>query len=325
MGAPGPPGGYDLHKYFRAPTQSPYPQQSGGYQPTSSGFHQPSHSSYPPGSNAPSFQSSSNTYSNLAGSNYAFNTAAPQQSGSPVYHGQQFGMHYNQQPGPFSSSPFGQQVSSQFAQTPSSPSHTQSSQSSKLFSPAALTSLPQSLPSSPANSSHPLDGARLMALLTTQQSESQDNEDSAPIPGAPHSSPRLPPSAAQEVSGPPPTSAPATMPISSSRFQASKPPKGRYLRGDHVVYDIDVRKPGETQPQLEVSPITVYGSDPTLGLGRQIAVNKKFICYGLRGGTIRILNINSAQKSLLRGHSQVRLRMLILLLFKSDFLLSIAH
>lgn len=91
------------------------------------------------------------------------------------------------------------------------------------------------------------------------------------------------------------------------------------------MYDIDVRKPGETQPQLEVSPITVYGSDPTLGLGRQIAVNRKFICYGLRGGTIRILNINSAQKSLLRGHSQVRLRMLLLLLFKEWLLLLIAH
>lgn len=149
-----------------------------------------------------------------------------------------------------------------------------------------------------------------MALLTTQQCGSQEDDE----PGAPHSSPRIP---APEVSGPPPALAPAlptAPPAPSSRFQASKPPKGRYLRGDHIVYDIDVRKPGEAQPQLEVSPITVYGSDPVLGLGRQIAVNRKFICYGLRGGTIRILNINSAQKTLLRGHSQVRLRMLLLLL-----------
>jgi hypothetical protein len=71
---------------------------------------------------------------------------------------------------------------------------------------------------------------------------------------------------------------------------------------------VDVRKPGELQPQLEVSPITVYGSENVLVLGRQISVNKKFVCYGLRGGPIRILKINSAQKALLRGHTQVSLQ-----------------
>jgi enhancer of mRNA-decapping protein 4 len=35
-------------------------------------------------------------------------------------------------------------------------------------------------------------------------------------------------------------------------------------------------------------------------------VNKKFVCYGLRGGQIRILNINNSQRVLLRGHTQVR-------------------
>lgn len=88
------------------------------------------------------------------------------------------------------------------------------------------------------------------------------------------------------------------------RAQSGKLPKGRRLAGNHVVYDVDERNPGEVQPQLEVTPITKYGSDPQLLVGRQIAVNKSYICYGLKGGNIRILNINTALRSLLRGHSQ---------------------
>lgn len=87
---------------------------------------------------------------------------------------------------------------------------------------------------------------------------------------------------------------------------STKLPKGRHLIGDRVVYDIDVRLQGEVQPQLEVTPITKYGSDPGLVLGRQIAVNRSYICYGLKLGNIRVLNINTALRSLLRGHTQVR-------------------
>lgn len=71
------------------------------------------------------------------------------------------------------------------------------------------------------------------------------------------------------------------------------------------MYDIDVRMAGEVQPQLEVTPITKYASDPGLVLGRQIAVNKSYICYGLKLGAIRVLNINTALRYLLRGHTQV--------------------
>ncbi|KAG7631074.1 WD40 repeat [Arabidopsis suecica] len=85
---------------------------------------------------------------------------------------------------------------------------------------------------------------------------------------------------------------------------SGKMPKGRRLVGEHAVYDVDVRLQGEIQPQLEVTPITKYGSDPQLVLGRQIAVNKVYICYGLKGGSIRVLNINTALRSLFRGHSQ---------------------
>lgn len=72
-----------------------------------------------------------------------------------------------------------------------------------------------------------------------------------------------------------------------------------------MVYDVDVRLQGESPPQqLEVTPITKYQSDPQLVVGRQIAVNKAYICYGLRQGNIRVLNINTALRSLLRGHTQ---------------------
>ncbi|KAF8052443.1 hypothetical protein N665_1559s0015 [Sinapis alba] len=88
------------------------------------------------------------------------------------------------------------------------------------------------------------------------------------------------------------------------RAPSSKLPNGRRLVGEHAVYDVDVRLHGEIQPQLEVTPITKYGSDPQLVVGRQIAVNKVYICYGLKGGNIRVLNINTALRALFRGHSQ---------------------
>ncbi|KFK38666.1 hypothetical protein AALP_AA3G144200 [Arabis alpina] len=88
------------------------------------------------------------------------------------------------------------------------------------------------------------------------------------------------------------------------RLPSCKLPKGRRLVGEQAVYDVDVRLHGEIQPQLEVTPITKYGSDPQLVVGRQIAVNKVYICYGLKGGNIRVLNINTALRALFRGHSQ---------------------
>lgn len=90
-----------------------------------------------------------------------------------------------------------------------------------------------------------------------------------------------------------------------NRAQSGKVPKGRHLAGERIVYDVDVRLPGEVQPQLEVAPITKYGSDPNPVLGRQIGVNKSYICYGLKQGNIRVLNIHTAVRSLLRGHTLV--------------------
>ncbi|PIA58371.1 hypothetical protein AQUCO_00500354v1 [Aquilegia coerulea] len=140
------------------------------------------------------------------------------------------------------------------------------------------------------------DGARLMALLGTTPS----SDSSSPIPPPSSIQPSLPvfPSA-------PPANLATTQHSAPMRLLSTKQPKGRRLVGDHrVVYDVDVRNQGEVQPQLEVTPITKYVSDPSLVLGRQIAVNKSYICYGLKMGSIRVLNINTALRHLLKGHTQ---------------------
>ncbi|KAI3703108.1 hypothetical protein L6452_28863 [Arctium lappa] len=149
-------------------------------------------------------------------------------------------------------------------------------------------------PPSPNSNPNPNHGARLMALLSSPPPTTLDNTSQSSMPMPQPSNPMLPSSlvpALHSGSGP-------------LRMPSSKLPKGRHLSGDRVVYDIDVRLPGEVQPQLEVTPITKYGSDPGLVVGRQIAVNKTYICYGLKLGAIRVLNINTALRSLLKGLAQ---------------------
>ena len=41
---------------------------------------------------------------------------------------------------------------------------------------------------------------------------------------------------------------------------------------------------------------TQHNPDP------QIAVNKKYICYGLKAGQIRVINLFTAGRALMRGH-----------------------
>ncbi|KAK3250070.1 hypothetical protein CYMTET_40532 [Cymbomonas tetramitiformis] len=91
--------------------------------------------------------------------------------------------------------------------------------------------------------------------------------------------------------------APQTVPV-------IRPAVGRPLPDPHMVYDIGSDRDELLQPQLEVSPITMYNSEFNLSLGRQISVNKHYICYGLKTGQIRILNMFTAVRALLRGHQQ---------------------
>ncbi|KAJ1254512.1 hypothetical protein BS78_K043000 [Paspalum vaginatum] len=138
----------------------------------------------------------------------------------------------------------------------------------------------------------PNPGARLMQLLGNT------------VPTHLESAVSMPPSS--EFSAAPAAALPASSSAPPARMPSSKMPRGRILGPeDRAVYDVDSRLPGEAEPpQLEVTPITKYTSDPGLVLGRQIAVNRTYIVYGLKLGNIRVLNINTALRSLLRGHTQ---------------------
>lgn len=159
----------------------------------------------------------------------------------------------------------------------------------------------QPLPSAPPQ--NPNAGARLMAMLSNPNPN--PNFENSQLPTTP-----LPSISASSGEFSVPINQPLNVIHGSIaqppplRMQSSKLPRGRHLVGDRVVYDVDARLPGEEKPQLEVTPITKYISDPGLIIGHQIAVNKTYICYGLKLGSIRVLNINTALRSLLRGHSQ---------------------
>ncbi|KAL5225959.1 hypothetical protein ABZP36_012598 [Zizania latifolia] len=145
----------------------------------------------------------------------------------------------------------------------------------------------------PITNPGPNPGARLMQLLGNTAPTHLESAVSMPPPSSEFS-------AALAAPLPAMPSAPL------ARMPSSKMPRGRILGpGDKAVHDVDSRLPGEAQPpQLEVTPITKYTSDPGLVLGRQIAVNRSYIVYGLKLGNIRVLNINTALRSLLRGHTQ---------------------
>uniref|UniRef100_A0A0D9VKE5 Enhancer of mRNA-decapping protein 4 WD40 repeat region domain-containing protein n=1 Tax=Leersia perrieri TaxID=77586 RepID=A0A0D9VKE5_9ORYZ len=150
-----------------------------------------------------------------------------------------------------------------------------------------------------AAAGQPNHGARLMQLLGNSGPAAAHIESAASMPP--------PPSSEFAAAHPPPIPAmPSTPPARMLSSTSSKMPRGRLLGGgDRAVHDVDSRLPGEAQPpQLEVTPITKYTSDPGLVLGRQIAVNRTYIVYGLKLGNIRVLNINTALRSLLRGHTQ---------------------
>jgi enhancer of mRNA-decapping protein 4 len=55
---------------------------------------------------------------------------------------------------------------------------------------------------------------------------------------------------------------------------------------------------------LEVTPITLYNTEPTGNIGNLIAVNNQYICYAIKNGMIRVINQSSVLRVLLRGHTQ---------------------
>ncbi|CAN7107147.1 unnamed protein product [Brassica rapa subsp. narinosa] len=184
--------------------------------------------------------------------------------------------------GPFLQQPYAPPPPQQEA-APSSSSSLLQQQRSLPFPSPPLNLLHSPSPSpSPRTSANHNPGTHILALLNNNGGV--NNQDPPPQQ---HQAPEI-----------------RSFPSGPLRAPSCKLPRGRRLSGEHAVYDVDVRLHGEIQPQLEVTPITKYGSDPQLVVGRQIAVNKIYICYGLKGGNIRVLNINTALRALFRGHSQ---------------------
>ncbi|XP_009602017.1 enhancer of mRNA-decapping protein 4-like [Nicotiana tomentosiformis] len=276
-GNPNQPGGvpFDMHKFFNPSTPPPptstNPNPQNPINPTliSSPFPLPS-ASYPPPTAGGGGGGSGGLY-------------YPPHTTTPFHHIPQFNPNIPTQYAP-------QQQDGHL--------HPQRSMSfpTPPLQPPTPTSPHQFLNPNP----NPNHGARLMALLSAPPSSTLEVSSQQPttlqiIP------PLQPTTSGSELSDF--SASPNVLP-GPARMQSTKLPKGRHLNGENVFYDIDARLSGEVQPQLEVTPITKYGSDPGLVLGRQIAVNKSYICYGLKLGAIRVLNINTALRSLLKGLAQ---------------------
>lgn len=297
MGAPGPPGGFVEQKYMG--TRQYAPQVQSPHLPASTGFYpQQAPSPYPPPSGFSQVTSAppkSSSFPPLPGGPPMFNSASAPPTPAPALNPYYFARDHGP---PSSGYPSGPPSSLQvdFASSGAVPPHPSSTTSA-----APGASITQDRGVAPASSS-PLDGARLMALLTTQSGAAGGGEDEVelPAPEGKFAAAKPPPMLSTGVAS---TLAPAPLP---KTLQDSKLPRGRILKGERIVYDVDVRKADEAQPQLEVRPITTYGSDPAPILGRQIAVNMDYICYGLRGAAIRIINLSAELRALLRGHSNVR-------------------
>jgi enhancer of mRNA-decapping protein 4 len=297
MGSGEPPGDFDIHKFFKNP-------QSSGLNPPLSGLNPPQNPYPRPGTpynNFPisgSYNASTGTYPNLSAS-YPFvsqGSMYPQYPQYPQY--QQYAHEQGALVPPYPAPGFSHPgFSSQMAQSLNVSSlH----QSVNLSNPS-----PGPSPSPPPTSTPALDSARLMALLTNQ-SATKGVSSSVELRGLDSQTADVYPKVSQFPVSVIPSAPPVSLAPVSTRLASNKIPKGRHLKGEYIVYDIDTRLPGEAQPQLEASTITKYISDPQLLLGRQIAVNSSYICYGLRTNRqIRVLNINNALRSLLRGHSEV--------------------
>ncbi|CAI5981687.1 unnamed protein product, partial [Closterium sp. NIES-64] len=185
--------------------------------------------------------------------------------------------------------------------------------------PAAPPPLP-SAPSAPPPSSLPPVLGALFGATGATAPQTPPREPAAPSAPPPPSA--TPPAAASALASAPPPSAPPSAPPLPAAAEHSEPPRsalplqlrrskrgvGKFLPGNAEVvsYRVDKRDPLEAgPPQLEVSPITVYGSEEVLAPGRQIAVNRRYISYALRNASIRVLNINTALRALFKGHKKV--------------------
>ena len=151
-----------------------------------------------------------------------------------------------------------------------------------LLNPLALLS-PQAAPAAPAPADQQ-DGAALLAMLQ--------------VPAAAAAAPT-----AVEAKRP---EAPASSASAATPAKASKPPKGVTLARGEAVYEVGAVA-ASARKQTKVTAITIYNTDPGYRAGRLIAVSSRYICYGVRGGSIRVIHQTTGQRLLQKGHTTAEL------------------
>ena len=174
-------------------------------------------------------------------------------------------------------------------------------------SPLSLLQAPSSAPpSADRTAGAPLPAEAASTSATTPTSVAESASTSAP--SAPPLGTLLHPSplsaGSQEPAFPlPPSQSVAARVADLLPWKRTFRGRGRFLEGSDAVLDVD--KESLRASQLEVTPITVYGSEDSGRPGRQIAVNERYICYALRNAAVRVLNQQTALRALVKGHAGV--------------------
>ena len=155
----------------------------------------------------------------------------------------------------------------------SDPLATQQSATPGLLNPSALMA-----PPAPAEQA---GGATLLAMLQT---------------------PAPPVAAAAPASAPATAGASAPAPTPSK----GKAPQGVALARGQAVYEVGAVG-ASARKQTKVTAITIYNTDPGYRAGRLIAVSARYICYGVRGGSVRVIHQTTGQRLLQKGHTTAEL------------------
>ena len=67
-------------------------------------------------------------------------------------------------------------------------------------------------------------------------------------------------------------------------------------RGE-AVYEVGAAA-ASSRKQTKVTAITIYNTGPGYRAGRLVAVSSRYICYGVRGGSIRLIHQTTGQRLL---------------------------
>ena len=143
---------------------------------------------------------------------------------------------------------------------------------------------PKELPSASGSAANGSDGNALLAMLQGGPSQGTSAE-----------------AATAQMSNRP-VAAPVGVAASATPGKAAKVPKGVTLARGDAVYEVGAVG-ASARKQTKVTAITIYNTDPGYRAGRLIAVSSRYICYGVRGGSIRVIHQTTGQRLLQKGHT----------------------